>query len=335
MDNSNYNGLQIALTARNYHGLTLTTGYTYSPALGESSDQGTSGGLVIPANSYGNLRQQLYTSTTFDMRQRLTISGNYLVPGKKGFGQLFEGWSVNSSVVVSTGTPWGINDTSTDFAGIGEANGRNPQGNEGMQWDFFGNPSDFEAVHNFAGVTPGPSLTPSFPGTVGPRGVPYYPGGGTAATLSEPTANAACNTKAAALGPLAVAALNNLGCYALGNSILIPPAYGSFGTMARNPFRDGGFRNVDASVSKSFKIKERLTAEFRAEVFNLFNRPDFVNPYGGPGGSGTANDINPSRAGSAGTGLGYVTNTTDAASSNPVLGSGGPRDLQLGLKLIF
>jgi hypothetical protein len=294
----------------------LTTGYTYSHALGESSDQGTSGGLVIPANSYGNLRQQLYTSTTFDMRQRLTVSGNYLIPGPKRFTPLLGGWSVNASVVVSTGTPWGINDTSTDFAGIGEANGRNPQGNEGMQWDFYGNPSDFQAVHNFTGVTPGPT---------GVTGVPYWPG----------TSNPTCATDAAALGPLGTAALHNLGCYALGSSVLIPPAYGSFGTMPRNPWRDGGFRNVDASISKNFKIRERLSAEFRAEVFNLFNHPDFVNPYGGPGGAGTTNDINPSRAGSAGTGLGYVLNTTDAASSNPVLGSGGPRDIQLGLKLIF
>jgi hypothetical protein len=263
------------------------------------------------------------------MRQRLTISGNYLIPGPKRFAPLLGGWSVNASVIVSTGTPWGINDTSTDFAGIGEANGRNPQGNEGMQWDFYGNPSDFEAAHNFAGVTPGP---PSGGNPVGTPGVPYYPGGG---GIANPTVNATCNAKASALGPLAMASLNNLGCYALGGSVLIPPPYGSFGTMPRNPFRDGGFRNVDASISKNFKITERLNAQFRAEVFNLFNHPDFVNPYGGPGGSGTANDINPSRAGSAGTGLGYVTNTTDAASSNPVLGSGGPRDIQLGLKLIF
>jgi hypothetical protein len=325
LDSSNYNGLQVALTARNYHGLTLTTGYTYSHALGESSDQGTSGGLVIPQDSYGSLRHQLYASTAFDMRQRLTISGNYLIPGGKGFAQLLEGWSVNSSVVVSTGTPWGINDTSTDFAGIGEANGRNPQANEGVQWDFFGKPSDFEAIHNFAGVTPGPT---------GVAGVPYFPGGKKVSTLGSPTANTACNSAAAALGPLAMASLNNLGCYALGSSVLIPPAYGSLGTMARNPWRDGGFRNVDASVSKTFKFNERLRAEFRAEVFNLFNHPDFVNPFGGPGGAGTPNDINPSKA-FGGTGLGYVLNTPDASSSNPVLGSGGPRDLQLGLKLIF
>jgi hypothetical protein len=91
---------------------------------------------------------------------------------------------------------------------------------------------------------------------------------------------------------------------------------------------------MDASVSKNIKINERLSAQFRAEVFNLFNHPDFVNPFGGPGSAGTPNDINPSKA-FGGTGLGYVLNTPDEASSNPVLGSGGPRDIQLGLKLIF
>jgi carboxypeptidase family protein len=325
MDNSNYNGLQVALTARNYHGLTLTTGYTYSHALGESSDQGTSGGLVIPQNSYGNLRQQLYTSTAFDMRHRLTISGNYAIPGKKGYGQVLEGWSVNSSVVISSGTPWGVNDTTTDFAGIGEANGRNPEANEGMQWDFFGNPSDFEAVHNFAGVTPGPAIG----STPGAPGVPYFPGGG---GLATPTANAMCNSQAATLGPLATASLDRLGCYALGSSVLIPPAYGSFGTMGRTPWRDGGFRNWDASVSKNIRITERLHAEFRAELFNVLNHPDFVNPFGGPGGGGAS--LNPSKAGTS-SGFGYVQNTTDSAGSNPVLGSGGPRDIQLGLKLVF
>jgi len=314
------------LTARNYHGLTLTGGYTYAHALGESSDQGTSGGLVIPQNSYGNFRSQLYTSTAFDMRHRFTISGTYAIPGRKGFGQLLEGWSVNSAAVIQTGTPWGINDTTTDFAGVGEANGRNPAANEGIQWNFLGNPSDFKAVHNFNGVTPGPT---------GITGIPFFPGGGTTASLAAPTANATCNQKAAALGPLASASLNVLGCYALGSSVLLPPAFGSFGTMPRNPWRDQGFRNWDASISKAFKVNERLQVQFRAEFFNVLNHINFVNPFGGPGGSGTANSINPSKAGQVGTGLGYVLNTPDAASSNPILGSGGNRDMQLGLKLLF
>jgi len=258
------------------------------------------------------------------MRHRFTISGTYQIPGKKGFGQMLQGWSINTAAVIQTGTPWGINDTTTDFAGVGEAFARdNPQTNEGMQWNFFGNPNDFEAIHNFAGVTPGPT---------GVTGIPFFPGKG---GLATPTANAACNAKAASLGPLATASLDSLGCYALGSSVLIPAAYGSFGNMPRNPWRDQGFRNWDLSISKSFKFRERLTAEFRVEFFNVLNHVNFVNPFGGPGGSGTSNDINPSKAGQVATGLGYVLNTPDAASSNPILGSGGNRDMQLGLKLIF
>lgn len=337
-DTSSYNGLQAVLTARNYHGLTLTGGYTFAHALGESSDQGTSGGLVIPQDSYGCFRCQLYTSTAFDMRQRLTISGTYAIPGRKGFVQMLEGWSINTAAVVQTGTPWGVNDTTTDFAGVGEANGRNPEANEGVQWNFFGNPSDFEAVHNFTAVDPTSGGTYKLctkvvtSGCVANNtGIPFFPGGG---TLAAPTANATCNQKAAAMGPLATASLDVLGCYALRSSVLVPPAYGSFGTMARNPWRDQGFRNWDFSISKAFKFNERLSAQFRVEFFNILNHVNFVNPFGGPGGSGTANDINPSKAGGA-TGLGYVLQTPDAASSNPILGSGGNRDMQLGLKLIF
>ena len=138
------------------------------------------------------------------------------------------------------------------------------------------------------------------------------------------------------MGALAVSALTNLGCYALNGAYLIPPPYGQYGTMNRNQFRDQGFRNLDFSVTKAFKFKERFTAQFRAEFFNILNRPEFVNPAGGPGGGGAT--LDPTLAGSqntSGQGLGFVANTPDQASSNPVLGSGGSRAIQLGLKLLF
>ncbi len=136
------------------------------------------------------------------------------------------------------------------------------------------------------------------------------------------------------MGQLALASLTNLGCYALGNSVLIPPAYGSYGTFAAPAARSATaatLQHLDFSFTKTFKFKERFTAQCRAEVFNVLNHPDFVNPGGGPGGGGAT--LDPSVAGSSGAGLGYVTNTPDIASSNPVLGSGGPRAIQLGLKL--
>jgi carboxypeptidase family protein/TonB-dependent receptor-like protein len=312
---SNYNGMQATLTGRNYRGFSFTAGYTYSHALGDASGQGTGGTFNPPTNSYGSLRQQLYSNTDFDIRHRFTLSMNYVLPGRKGFGQMLEGWGINSIVLIQGGLPWGLADANDDFSGTNEI--ANSTQGRGEQWNFFGNPSDFTPVHGWT-ETNGGILSG------GHGGVPYFPGGGTA---TAPTANATCNAKAAALGPLAVASLFNLGCYAVGNSVLVPPAYGSYGTTPQNLWRDAGFKNWDLSVTKQFKFKERYTAEFRAEFFNILNHPIFSNPSGGPGGA--VNDP------SGGAGFGIVASTPDTYSSNPQLGSGGPRAMQLGLKLGF
>jgi hypothetical protein len=123
--------------------------------------------------------------------------------------------------------------------------------------------------------------------------------------------------------------LATTGCFALGNSILIPPAFGTLGTMGRNIFRDTGYKNWDFSVSKMFRFNERLTAQFRAEFFNVLNHPDFANPYGGPSGGAASNDP------SVGAGFGCGCVTMDEGGQNPVLGAGGPRGMQLGLKLLW
>jgi len=81
------------------------------------------------------------------------------------------------------------------------------------------------------------------------------------------------------------------------------------------------------SVNKDIKFKERLTAQFRAEFFNVLNRTIFYNPNG-PAGAG-ANDPSSSST------FGCSCNTPDQASPNPVLGTGANRSIQLGLKLIW
>jgi hypothetical protein len=101
-------------------------------------------------------------------------------------------------------------------------------------------------------------------------------------------------------------------------------------------FRGYPYYNLDLSVTKVFKFKERLTAQFRVEFFNLFNRPDLVNPFGGPGGDSTYTDPTAAGGGAATSGsFGFRPTTPDVLSSNPVLGSGGARAMQLGLKILF
>ncbi len=131
-------------------------------------------------------------------------------------------------------------------------------------------------------------------------------------------------------GQTGTQSLASFGCYLStnGNSILIPPALGTLGNEGRNIFRDSGFRTWDLSAVKNWNFHERLTAQFRAEFFNVLNHPNFANPLGGPNGY-AHNDL------SGGYGMGCGCATPDQAGQNPVLGTGGARDVQLGLKLIF
>jgi hypothetical protein len=128
---SNYHSLQSTLTKRLSHGLSFTTGYTY----GHGLDNGS-------LNRFGNLPQNSfnpnaeYGNSDSDVRHRLTITATYALPGKKGFGQLLEGWKVNSIVNLQTGLPWLVDDLGNDFSGSGDF---------GDRWNFYGNPSDFKS----------------------------------------------------------------------------------------------------------------------------------------------------------------------------------------------
>ncbi len=164
----------------------------------------------------------------------------------------------------------------------------------GEAWNFYGNPKDFTST---------------------PTGIPFFGG----------ESNSACLTKAASISALAVASLANNGCDVLNGSMLLPPAYGTFGTVGKNIFRDTPFRNWDLSISKTIKFKERLTAQFGAQAFNVLNHPLF-----GDEGSGHLAANDPSHGS-----LARASSTPDQASGTPVLGSGSNRDIQLGLKLIF
>jgi carboxypeptidase family protein len=319
---SNYDALQVTLTQRASHGLSFIAGYTYSHALDMSSDN-WGAGFVSPINAatVGNL----YGNSLFDITHNFTFSTTYALPGRKGMGQILEGWSLNSVVTLQSGMPWGVNDFTTDFSGTNEIGA---SATEGEWWNFYGNPKDFQSTTAFLNTNGGTGGIPYFPGNCAGdcTALPGTPGGPAMAT-----ANATCNAKAAALGPAAVASLATLGCYANGGSVLIPPAYGTLGNSGRDNFRGFPFYEWDLSITKDFKFRERLTAQFRAEAFNILNRVNFSNVFGGPGGDNTYTD--PTAA--AGASFGFRPQTPDITSSNPTLGQGGPRAIQLGLKLIF
>jgi Carboxypeptidase regulatory-like domain/TonB dependent receptor len=53
-----------------------------------------------------------------------------------------------------------------------------------------------------------------------------------------------------------------------------------FGDVPRNYLRGPGFWQSDWALSRRFPLTEQVQLQFRAEVFNIFNRAQFANPNG-------------------------------------------------------
>lgn len=92
------------------------------------------------------------------------------------------------------------------------------------------------------------------------------------------------------------------------------PAPNTFGNVGRNAFYGPGFYNLDASLFRRFKFRERLTFEVRAESFNFTNTPQYPNPDGGFGNAT----------------FGQITNAGIGNSAD-----GGSRQMQFGLRILF
>jgi hypothetical protein len=102
----------------------------------------------------------------------------------------------------------------------------------------------------------------------------------------------------------------------------VPAPAGQQGTEGRNDISGFGLTQVDLSLGRKFAVTERIALEFRTDAFNLLNHPNFTNPFAFIG-LGPTFLKSPSMANE---GLGGL---------NAVFQQGGPRSLQLSLKLSF
>jgi Carboxypeptidase regulatory-like domain len=273
-DFSNYNSLQVTVDKRTSHGLSFLAGYTYAHGL-DTLNSGVGGGSLVPSNN-ADLRLNYGTSDN-DLRNRFTFSPTYLIPGMKFPGQMLEGWSVSGILTLQDGLPWWPNDTTNDFLGTNEF-GNSVAGGAAQPWNYSGPTSAFKSgptaipcYGGASGCTPYTTGTVTMPGGSVLNGVPQPP----AACVNAAEAAYSGNTQ---LQDLAVAALMNTDCYVQRGGVLTPPAYGTVGNAPRNLFRSPNYYNVDLSVAKIWKVKERYSAQFRVEFFNLFNRADFGIP---------------------------------------------------------
>ncbi len=194
--------------------------------------------------------------------------------------------------------------------------------------------SSFDVRHSFSGA-----FTLNLPGAAGPRPVTVLTEGWSLDAVIVARSGFPFNGFVLSVSP-------DLGGFALSRPDLVPgqpfwirspmapggqilnssafstPLTIRQGTEGRNDIPGFGLTQVDLSLGRRFPITERLNLQFRADAFNLFNHPNFTNPLGffelGAPGLQSTQMLN--------RGLGGL---------NQLFQEGGPRSLQLSLKLSF
>jgi len=91
--------------------------------------------------------------------------------------------------------------------------------------------------------------------------------------------------------------------------------------------RGFGTSQLDLAVQRQFHITDNVALRFRSEFFNIFNHPNFGSPNNSLTSSlfGRSTQTLANRLGSGGPNGGF----------SPLYQIGGPRSIQLALKLLF
>ena len=102
---------------------------------------------------------------------------------------------------------------------------------------------------------------------------------------------------------------------------------GPQGSLGRNALRGFGLSQLDLALRRQFTLSERARLQLRAEVFNVFNHPNFGDPVGDLASRlfGLSTQTLARSLGSGGANGGL----------SPLYQVGGPRSVQLALKVLF
>jgi hypothetical protein len=236
----NYNALQVSLVRRVSRGLTFNAQYTLARSYGNT---GGSNEALTAANNARTLGQFDYDIgyNNFDVRQMFNLSALYSLPWGKGRAHELGG----VADVLFGG--W-------DIGGIVNARSGLPVDVRIVRPDvlykdaagsYYNNPAaDRVAVIN-------------------------TPGGGNSRNVRRPN-----------LVPGVAPYVKSGGLVFLNPAAFSVPLPGTFGDLKRNSIKGPAFQQVDVVLSKRFSMGQTSKLEFRAEVFNLFNRTNFTNPVG-------------------------------------------------------
>ena len=302
---SSYNALELQLAKRMSHGFQVQGTYTWSKSIDTSSASvaGDTFGNSISSLDWFDLRLNRGLSD-FNVGRTLVVNGTWELPTPKSWSGPAQwalgGWELGLIFTASDGIPstptWG---TGSDPAGTSSGDDWayvNRLGGPGCKT--LTNPGHLAYIKNCFQVPTAPDLA-------------FW--------------NANCN-------PMPNSLVDQNNQQIVINHPLDPiqdgagwlpalPCFNLRGNAGRNIIIGPGLTSLDFSIFKNNyikKISERFNVQFRAEIFNIINHPNFAPPI-----TPTNTDIFDGTGNGSG-GAGLLTKTTTS-----------PREIQLAVKVIF
>lgn len=296
-----YNALQTSIQRHSARGLSFGAQYTWAKELGTSSGSNEANTAQAPLQVYGSRLE--FGRGNFDIRH--TFNGTVLYDLPFGHGKahalsgpldvIAGGWQVGGIVNFRSGLPIDVLITRPDIAYVGK-------------------PGTSIAGKTFAS----PVVTGGVVQTVA---VVNVPGGGNSRNVRRPNIVPGVNPY-----------LKN-GFQYLNPAAFTTPGYGSFGNFRRNNLSGPNLAQLDFTLGKQFHATERFAVDFRADIYNILNHPNYANPGNVRLAQTLTTDSQPGTPFSqsqAGSSWGVLSSTV----GNQV-GIGANRQIQLSLRASF
>jgi hypothetical protein len=243
-----YNALQSTLQRRFTHGLSMGLQYTWAKELGTSSGSNEAATSQEPYSYGASAFAAEYGRGTFDIRHTMNATVLYDLPFGHGRSYslngiadaLAGGWQLGGTMNFRTGLPIDVLIIRPDLAYVGNA----------------GTPVAGQVLAS--PVVSG--------GVVQTTPVVEVPGGGNSRNVRRPNIVPGVNPYIKS------------GRQWLNPAAFTAPAPGTFGNARRNDYTGPSLAQLDATLSKTLSVGEKLSFEFHADVYNVLNHPNFASP---------------------------------------------------------
>ena len=109
----------------------------------------------------------------------------------------------------------------------------------------------------------------------------------------------------------------------------------NYGNVGRNSLRGPGFFQWDFSAMKNFALTEKAKLQFRTDLFNILNHPNYANPDGGVCSALLWGNAGQTVGCTRNPYFGVTASTVANQTGNGQIGNGTARQAQFSLKLLF